>query len=485
MTTSSTSSSTSASSSTGFSNLDTTWQAVITKQITAEKQVRLNNLTKQSSDLDLRKAIFTDLSNQISSLKSTLGKLWSSDVNYVGNSAKSASISNSSLSGGTILTATADSTASLGTYTVSEIKLATQQRVSSDAQTSSSTALGSGFTGSFSIQVKGGTAVNISIDGSSDTLYSIMSKINDAKYDTGKGVSASIVDNKLVLQSNSTGSDYTMSLTETNGTPLQALGIKIGDEISGYTFKNSLQSAVDATFKMNGSLVTRSSNTGLTDVVQGVTLNLAADAAGNSATLTVQSDVSALKSSLQSFITQYNALQTYLANKTGTTKVSDTQYTPGALANEFSVRSLKSDLTDHVSFSTGSAAVKYFSDMGITLANGQLSISDSSKLNNAITNNASDVKSFMDSKMSSMNTLLGSYVGSDTSFVTYSLQSMTDRKTLMTKQITDENTRLNSRQQALITYYQGVQAQITAMSNTQSALSSYIYSSIYGTSKTG
>jgi flagellar capping protein FliD len=123
--------------------------------------------------------------------------------------------------------------------------------------------------------------------------------------------------------------------------------------------------------------------------------------------------------------------------------------------------------------------------MGLTLKNNQLSISDSSKLNDALTNHTSDAKSFLDSKMTSMNTLLSSYVGTDTSFVTYSLQSMTDRKTQLTKNITDENTRLDSRQQALVNYYQNVQAEINAMSNTQSALSSYIYSSIYGTNKTG
>jgi flagellar hook-associated protein 2 len=454
MTTSSTSSSTSGT------GLSSTWTALLTTQMNLEKQQRLTRLTQQSSALDVKKAVFTDLSNQISDLKTSLGSLWSTSGSYVLGGAHSTSVTNQATSGTTVLTASADSTAATGSYNIvfgKDDHLATQNRVAS--------------TNSYSSQ--------FTVD-NSDTLYSIAAKISSATYDSGKGVSATVVNNTLTIQSTSSGQGYNMKLADTgSGGPLESLGILNSDN-STYKTGALLQAGVDAQFSVNGVSVQRSSNSGLTDVIQGVTLNLASDAVNNSATLTIQNNTDTVKSALQTFISKFNALQTYLGNKTGYTKVDDTHYTAGALANEFSVRSLKADLTDQVSFSSGTGAVKFFADMGLTLSNNQLSISDSSKLDNALKNNLTDVQSFLDTKMSNMDKSLGTYVGSNTSFVTYSIQSMTQQKTDLTTSITNENKRLDARKAALTAYYLTLDLKITADTNTTAALSSYIYSSIYG-----
>jgi flagellar capping protein FliD len=100
----------------------------------------------------------------------------------------------------------------------------------------------------------------------------------------------------------------------------------------------TLQEAANAVFKVNGLTVTRSQNSGLTDVITGVTLNLAADAeAGKKATLTVNTDWSAARSAVDSFITKFNEVQTFIALKSSvesTTISGVTTYTRGTLADD-------------------------------------------------------------------------------------------------------------------------------------------------------
>lgn len=222
-------SSTSSSSSLG-TGLSSTWTTLISQQLTEEKQVRLNRLTQQSSDLDVKKAIFTDLSSQISDLKSSLGSLWSTNASYVLGGSHATSVTNQTTSGTTFMTATADSTAATGSYTIAmgtNDHLATQNRVSSTTSySSSSTNLG--YSGGFSITL-GDKTTQFTVNGS-DTLYSLASKINSATYDSGKGVSATVVNNALTIQSVSTGTAYQMTLADdSTGGPLEKLGILKAD----------------------------------------------------------------------------------------------------------------------------------------------------------------------------------------------------------------------------------------------------------------
>jgi flagellar hook-associated protein 2 len=467
-------SSTSSSSSSTY-GLDSTWVTLIDSQITSEKQFRLNKLNTQKDTLDTRAAVFTDLKSQITSLKDTLSTLWSTQDSYVLSGDRSTAITDRSESDAAIFTATADSTASLGSYTIDVTNLATQHRVSSTASiSSSSTSLG--YTGIFSIEV-GDKTTNFTVD-SSDTLLSIASKINSADYDSGKGVTATIVNNTLTIQSESTGEDYNMTLS---GAPLQKLGII--DSSNNILSSAQLQAGKDAVFTVNGVSVTRSSNSELTDVISGVTLNLASDAEGNSAVLTVADDTDSLKTTLSTFITKFNALQTYLKGKTSYTEVGENEYQAGALANDYSVRSLITELNDQVDISSDSSGtIKLFSDLGITLSKNQLSITDSDLLSQSLEDNMTAVTDFLDSKMKSMDTLLGTYVGSDSSFVNYTLSSIDEQKTLLTNNISREQARLDARRESLITYYQSLNLSLTEDTNTASALSSFIYTSIYGSS---
>jgi flagellar capping protein FliD len=58
-------------------------------------------------------------------------------------------------------------------------------------------------------------------------------------------------------------------------------------KITSFGFGGALQVAQNAKFQVNGMDVSRASNSNLTDVIDGVTVNLASDAAGKTANLTI------------------------------------------------------------------------------------------------------------------------------------------------------------------------------------------------------
>src|SRR5262249_22560584 len=74
-----------------------------------------------------------------------------------------------------------------------------------------------------------------------------------------------------------------------------------------------LVAAKDATFKLDGMDITRSSNT-ISDVISGVTLTLLKDSGSPSTQITVASDTETIKKNIQTFVSQYNQLSKTVGN---------------------------------------------------------------------------------------------------------------------------------------------------------------------------
>jgi len=308
------------------------------------------------------------------------------------------------------------------------------------------------------------------------TLNDIASAINKGTYAEGDEIAATIVNKQLVITSKLTGS---MHAIQASGTVLEDLGI-----LSGGSFKNVMQTAKDATFTVNGLNVTRSQNTGLTDVISGVTLNLASDAEGKSATLNVTSDNTAAKTAINSFITNFNSLQTYLASKMAVTKQTDGTYTRGSLAGDTSLMSLKSSLLTMVSSYDDVDGLLYKSlrDIGIGLnSSNTLAVTDSTKLENALKSNYSDATAVIDRVMTAINTKLSKYTGS-TSYISQMIKGNESQAKSIANQITSWNARIEQRRVSLTDYYVQAQEQMTLLSYTSDTNSAWItslYSSLY------
>lgn len=319
----------------------------------------------------------------------------------------------------------------------------------------------------------------------SDSLLDIVDKINAATYAENDGVVASIIDRQLVLSAESSGTAYALNAGKVIDNGIGGIsGVlhQLGLLASGSTdFKHAaIQEASNATFKVNGLTVTRSKNTGLTDVVAGVTLNLAADAEGKYATLSIVKDFSAAKTALNTFIEKFNAVVSYLEQKTSVTSVDSRTYTRGVLADDLAFSELRLRLFSLFmnAYSNSSAHSRFF-DIGLSLNDSlQATISDTTKLEQALSSDLNGVQTFLDEVMQAFDIELGRFTGtrSSTSYVTEAVSLLNNQMTDLNGDITRMNTYLTERQQYLYDQYAQIQAQLLSLTYMRQ-----MWASIYGT----
>jgi flagellar capping protein FliD len=310
-----------------------------------------------------------------------------------------------------------------------------------------------------------GTTIDIA---AGDSLVEVASKINAASFADGNMVYASIVDNQLVLSNARQGEGKFIQASDVSGGVLAGLGI-----LSGTDFKNLVQGPSNSSFSVNGMPITRTKNGGLSDVISGVNLDLAADAEGKSASLDVSADFTNDSAAVKAFTDKYNKLISYLSSKIAVSKNSDDTYTRGALSNDYTFVGLRLDLVRQVNQSyTTSGSLQSLTDIGFSLSDTfQLSLSSTAKFEEALKSNRSGVTALLDTVMSSLDTTLSRFTGASGYISTIST-SVTDQVKSMNDQIATWNTRLTARQDQLIEQYAAVQTQIeqyTALSTQLSA----------------
>jgi len=456
-------------STTSTSSLSSVFTSLISSTIAAKKEKTVDVLTAKRDTLDIKKSVYQDLKTNLSNLQSSLRSLLSTNGSYVlSSSTRKATISGVS-SGSTVLSASATSEAEPGTYKISDITLATTHQMMSDRQSTSTSALN--LSGNITIN---GETITVTTD---DNLYSLATKINNASFEDDKGVTATVVDNRLTLQAESSGEDYNMTFS---GDVLESLGFLKEGAINT---DNQVSPGADATFKVNGISVTRSSNKDLKDVIDGVTLNLESDAEGETATLTVGTNTSSIKSAINAFASKFNTLTSYVDAKTKNTKVDEQTYTRGTLADDFSVKTMRGELMDVLNRSSSDLKYKSLSEIGITFNDdNQLVVSDSSALDTALSENFDDVQALLDARMGSLDALVESYVGDD-SIVTYTLSSLEEQRTTLSSQITKAQKTLDTEKETMTLQYITLQAQLDELENLNTTLYALgTYDLIYGNS---
>lgn len=177
---------------------------------------------------------------------------------------------------------------------------------------------------------------------------------------SGKTFTSSLVDSRLVITSNTVGTANALQLTDNAaaGGVLEQLGILIADAGDSSTISNLfsgnnalggyLQAAADAVFSVNGVEVTRSKNTGITDVIGDVTLNLVGPSTSGaswpadyaSTTLTIKKDTASIATALDEFVNQYNSVMDFIGTQTNI----DPDGEDGVLAGDSVIRNLGDSL---------------------------------------------------------------------------------------------------------------------------------------------
>ncbi|MBP6177789.1 MAG: flagellar filament capping protein FliD [Anaerolineales bacterium] len=295
-----------------------------------------------------------------------------------------------------------------------------------------------------------GTSISIS---TSDTQRSIVASINAALQPEGHDFRASIVSNQLVLTSSQTGANHSMIYTD---------GASLG-------FNTLLQSAQNAEFTVNGMNVSRASNANLTDVVDGLTINLAGDAEGKSARLSVTANNDKALGLMNALVTKFNASITHLKDKMASTSKTEngkTTYTRGPLSGETVFSNFRSDMLYRMSRSyTNTGNYKRLEEVGLSFDKDMKLTLDSTKFSDAIKNNKADVTALLDAGMGEMNTMLSRYTGTS-GLLTKSLSSFETQSKDYDQRIAKYNASLEIRKQSLYNQYIEYQAQLVDLGNT-------------------
>jgi flagellar hook-associated protein 2 len=377
------------------------------------------------------------------------------------------------VSDSTVLSASA-STAAAGSYSISVTQLAKFHTVRSNTDYAATTDTFNG--GTLAISIDGGAAVDVTIDGSNNTLAGIRQAINDAS----AGVTATIVNdgttNRLILTSTTSGSVGAINVTVTdNGSG----GTNALTQLDTASLVD-VQTADNAAFTINGLAVTRSSNT-VTDVVEGLTLNLIKGTALSPgvATVTVSRDTAATTAAIENFVKAFNTTIDHMKSSTAYDAVTRTG---SALYGEGTVRSVRTDLAalGFASVSGIAGGIETLSSIGISVQlNGSLKI-DSTALKAALADSSKDLKSLFgqttvgnEGIAVKFGNALAPFIAGD-GFLAGRTDSITSSSSYIDKQRIELEARLEKIETRYRATYARLDAMIASLSQTQQALSSQI-----------
>jgi flagellar hook-associated protein 2 len=365
-----------------------------------------------------------DPSSDEVSLTSSTGSLTLGAANDTSNLLQALQLQNSG-------TASATSAAALGTASLSA------PLASAGLKTALTGQDGSG-NGSFEIN-----GVSISYNTGTDTLTSLINKINVSS----AGVTASYdpTNDQMILTNSITG-NTAVNVSDTSGNLMASLGLTG----TGAT----LTDGTNLLYSVNGGSVQSITSNNLTGANMGVPgLAVTVNTTGTQ-TLQVTTNPTDIANDIQSFITDFNTLQTAIQNDTQITTVNGSTVT-SLLSSEHEVGDWATQMED-VAFSGGAASGAPYTSLdslGIdfTGTTAQLAISDTGTLSAALSGNPAGVEAFFTTAKtgfgSMVNSSLSDIIGQDTSEQA-ALQTQStalgDQITVMQSQLDAETATLNA-----------------------------------------
>jgi len=421
-------------------------EGLVSQLVAAEGQPALFRLDTKEARLQSDLSAFGSLKSALSTFQDSVSAL--NDLEAF--QARKAISSNTEL-----FSASADSTAVAASYDIEVIQLAEAEKRRSGNFTDDAEVVG---TGTLDITL-GADTFQLTIDGTNNTLAGIRDAINDAT--DNPGVSASIINvddgvggtiSRLVLTSDTVGATNTIGivvddddLTDADTSGLSQLAT---------ANLTTIQAAQDAKIEVDGQTATRSSN-GFSDVISGVTFDLAKAEVGTVETLTVELDTGSVKGKVNTFVAAYNSLADTMKQLAAFDADSGSA---GALQGDAALRNVQSQLRQAMTTSVSGLDFGTLAEVGVTTnADGKLEV-DSDKLDSVLSSDFTSVSQLFASEnglANSLDTLLEGYIASDgiLNARTEGLQTSIDL-------IGDDRLRLDKRLLALEARYR---TQFTAM----------------------
>ena len=289
--------------------------------VAAERAPTENRLNLKEAQIQAKLSAYGTMKGAVSSFQSSLAKLKTSS----GFLTNSVTVSNTD-----VLSASASSIATAGSYSVKVNALAQSHALASVAFGDLDTVIGNGtltfdfgstaynpgtsfaaaddtytsFTGNTERSSK-----SVVIDNSNNTVEGIRNAINEANM----GVKATIVNDgsgyRLLLTTTLQGNDNGMRVSVSEGglaaADIDSTGLSQLAFNSSATNMEQTQAAQDAQIQVNGLIVNRESNS-ISDAIHGVTLNLLT--VGSTVQVQVAADTAAVEKNISNFVTAYNEL---------------------------------------------------------------------------------------------------------------------------------------------------------------------------------
>lgn len=244
-----------------------------------------------------------------------------------------------------------------------------------------------------------------------DTVLDFLGRINNATTGFGSGsqtATASISNGKIII-TDSTSGDSQLSLTlvannEGGGT------LDFG-AISATTEGRDMQlvAGQDAKLTVDGISVTNSTNS-VSDVIQGVTLNLLSIESGTTINLAVARDLATIQSNIETFVSDYNDIISFIGDQFKYDE--EKKKTGGVLFGDQTLASIQSDLrTIMVNTVWGANTdLNTLGLAGISFDNAGVLTVDSSTLSGYLDTNFDDVRDLFAANGSSTNSNI-KYIG--------------------------------------------------------------------------
>ena len=290
--------------------------------------------------------------------------------------------------------ATAETSAVSGQYNITVESLANTQTLVAQGLASRTDA--NGTDGVITFTFGDGSTKTLDLTGKDTSIDGIIEAINA---DDRLGVQATVLNDgsatpyRLMLSSTETGTDAAITQIDITGNT-DGAGSPLEDLLNFGTAGSTLQeqAASNAEITVNGITITSQTNS-IEDAIEGVKLNLTEANPGKIETLSITRDDSTAKSSIETFVKAYNALQGTI--KSLTSYNTETQ-TANTLTGDSMARRIQNEAREIVNSFTSSGDVRTLSQMGITtnLTSGELTI-DQEKLTAALENNLGDVQNLL------------------------------------------------------------------------------------------
>ena len=344
----------------------------VVDQLVKVAQLPVDRLTKKKTDLNTKFTDLTTVSTKVAAFQSAAEALRLST---------SFDKTTASVTDSTVLSVSASSAGTSGTYSIRVVQLAQSHQIVNKAakSVSSETAdIVAGGSAAFTFKVGSGANQTVNL-GSTATLTDLRDQINDL----GAGVTASLINTgteatpsyRLALSSNNTGSDHAITIVA-DGTDLDLLNG------SGTGGTDTLSAAQNAEIQIGDQTLSpltiqRSSNT-ISDAIPGLSLTLTKTTGTETVQVSLSQDLNAVKANVTALATAYNEVVKFINERT-TYDVTTKQ--GGVFFNESSVRTviaqLRTALTSSVSGATtyssvGQIGFKTERDGTLTVDDGQL-----------------------------------------------------------------------------------------------------------------